>query len=200
MNIKKVVFGKLGIFKHATAVNATRNALIERLIQTGTPVQTSTGAQTKLTRHQHNIPKEHCLDAVCVGVVDKPIVNWLKPILTIKAMGRGSYQRTRLDKYGFPRGYLMRQKSIKGFATGDMVKANVPKGKKTGVYVGRVAVRASGSFNITTSTETIQGINYKHCKLISRNDGYNYFLIQQKGGAIPPTTSASGKLGYPRER
>jgi hypothetical protein len=54
----------------------------------------------------------------------------------------------------------MRQKSVNGFQTGDMVKANVTSGKKVGVYVGRVAVRATGSFNITTKTETVQGISY----------------------------------------
>lgn len=75
-----------------------------------------------------------------------------------------------------------------------MVKASVPKGKKAGVYVGRFAVRVSGSFNITTNTETVQGISHKHCTLISRNDGYGCSFKQQ-GGAIPPTTSASGKLG-----
>jgi hypothetical protein len=32
---------------------------------------------------------------------------------------------------------------------------------------------------------------------MSRNDGYGYFLTQNKGDAIPTTTSASGKLGYP---
>lgn len=172
--IKRVLSGKSGSLKHAAAVNATRNRLVEDLTLTGVPVQTSTGAQTKLTRHQQQIPKEHCLDAVCVGVIDKPIVDWQIPVLNIKAMGRGSYQRTRLDKYGFPRGYLMRQKSVHGFQTGDMVKATVTKGKKVSVYVGRVAVRATGSFNITTNTETVQGIGYKHCTLISRNDGYGY--------------------------
>jgi hypothetical protein len=186
--------------KHASAVNATRNRLVKDLTLIGIPVQTSTGAQTKLTRHQQNIPKDHCLDALCVGLVEKPIMgSQRKPVLTIKAMGRGSYQRTRLNKYGFPRGYLMRQKSVQGFATGDMVKATVTSGKKIGVYVGRVAVRASGNFNITTNTDTVQGISHKYCSLISRNDGYGYSLTQQ-GGAIPPTTSASGKLAYPRGR
>lgn len=199
--IKRVASGKAETLKHAAAVNATRNRLVKDLTLTGLPVQTSTGAQTKLTRHEQNIPKDHCLDAVCVGVVEKPIIDWQrKPVLTIKAMGRGSYQRTRLNKYGFPRGYLMRQKSVQGFATGDMVKATVTNGKKVGVYVGRVAVRASGNFNITTSTDTVQGISHKYCSLISRNDGYGYSLTQQQGGAIPPTTSASGKLGYPRGR
>lgn len=197
--IKRVANGKSGSLKHAASVNATRNRLVKDLVATGIPVQTSTGAQTKLTRHEQQIPKDHCLDAVCVGVVDKPIVDWQRPVLTIKAMGRGSYQRTRLDKYGFPRGYLMRSKSVQGFQTGDMVKANVTSGKKVGVYVGRVAVRATGNFNITSKTETVQGISHKHCTLISRNDGYGYQLTNFKGGAIPPATSANGKLGYPGE-
>lgn len=192
--IKRVASGKAGTLKHATAVNATRNRLVKDLTLTGIPVQTSTGAQTKLTRHEQQIPKDHCLDAVCVGEINKPITDWQKPVLTIKAMGRGSYQRTRLDKYGFPRGYLMRQKSVQGFATGDMVKADVTKGKKIGVYVGRVAIRATGSFNITTNEETLQGISYKHCTLISRNDGYGYSLtkIAQNRTLSCPTAKTVG--------
>ena len=52
-------------------------------------------------------------------------------------MGRGSRPRTRLTKYGFPRGYLMRQKCVHGFATGDMVEANVPAQRKEGRTVAR---------------------------------------------------------------
>ena len=66
------------------------------------------------------------------------------------------------------------QKAVKGFQTGDMVNAKISKGKKIGEYMGRVAVRASGYFNITTKTQTLQGINHKNCKLIARNDGYGY--------------------------
>ncbi len=68
----------------------------------------------------------------------------------------------------------MRQKSVKGFQTGDHVKAYVFKGKKIGNYTGRVAVRSSGNFNITTKEGIIQGINYTYCKLTSRSDGYGY--------------------------
>ena len=46
------------------------------------------------------------------------------------------------------------------------LKAHVTKGKKAGVYIGRVAVRASGSFNIQTSTGLIQGISHRYCQLI----------------------------------
>lgn len=84
------------------------------------------------------------------------------------------YQRTRVTAQGFPRGYLMRQKQVHGFQTGDLIKAAVPAGKKVGTHVGRVAVRASGSFNIQTSQGVIQGIAHRHCTVIQRGDGYGY--------------------------
>lgn len=49
----------------------------------------------------------------------------------VQPTGRGGYQRTRLNQCGFPRGYLLRQKAVKGFQTGGMVKAMVTKGKKS---------------------------------------------------------------------
>lgn len=69
----------------------------------------------------------------------------------------------------------MRQKQVQGFQTGDTVIANVPTGKKAGNYVGRAAVRKSGSFNIQTLEDVIQGISWRHCTLLSRGDGYGYF-------------------------
>ena len=48
--------------------------------------------------------------------------------------------------------------------TNHPAKAN---GKKAGVHVGRLAVRAGGSFNVQTPTGVVQGINARHCKLIS---------------------------------
>jgi len=70
--------------------------------------------------------------------------------------------------------YLLREKRVRGFATGDIVQANVPSGKKAGRYRGRVAVRASGFFNIQTPQGVIEGIGHQHCRLIQRNDGYAY--------------------------
>lgn len=78
---------------------------------------------------------------------------------------------------GFPRGYLTREKRIKGFQTGDMVSADVPKGKRKGVYVGRVAVRATGSFNIQTAQGVVQGISHRCCKVVQRADGYGYSTV-----------------------
>ncbi|MDD2727588.1 RNA-guided endonuclease IscB [Malikia sp.] len=159
--------------KDAAAVNATRWALAQALKATGLPVELASGGRTKFNRARLGIPKTHALDAVCVGSL-AAIAHWQRPTLMIKATGRGSYQRTRLNKFGFPRGYLMRTKRVKGFGTGDLVKATVPTGKKVGCYTGRVAVRATGSFNIQTGSEVVQGVSHRHCRLIQRNDGYGY--------------------------
>ena len=127
-----------------------------------------------LMGRQFHVPKTHALDAACVGVIGE-IREWNQPTLAIKATGRGSYQRTRLNADGFPRGYLTRQKRIKGFQTGYLVKAEVTKGTKIGAYLGRVAVRASGSFNLQTAQGVIQGFGYQHCKVIQCADGYGYW-------------------------
>ncbi|CAG9180151.1 RNA-guided endonuclease IscB [Cupriavidus pinatubonensis] len=162
--------------RDAAAVNATRFALLSALKSFGLPVETGSGGQTKYNRRRLEIPKSHALDAACVGVVST-VVDWQRPVMRIKCTGRGSYQRTRLTSHGFPRGYLMRAKRAFGFQTGDMVKAVVPSGKKTGTHVGRVAIRATGSFNIQTAAGAVQGISYKHCKLIQRGDGYGYSFV-----------------------
>ena len=116
----------------------------------------------------------------------------------MKKIGRGSYQRTRLDAYGFPRGYLTRKKRINGFQTGDMVTAIVTKGKKIGSYIGRVAVRASGSFNIQTAEGVVQHISHKHCKIIQRADGYGYSRVAKTDatGAPPQQVNALRSVLY----
>ena len=159
--------------KATAAVNATCTKILRELFTTELPVEVSTGGKTKFNRSRFSIPKTHAMDAACSGNTPG-LLGWNMSVLAIKAGGRGSYQRTRLDKYGFPRGYLTRQKKAKGFQTGDIVRASIAKGKKAGVHIGRVAVRASGSFDIQTRTTTVQGIGYKNCRLIQRADGYNY--------------------------
>jgi hypothetical protein len=76
----------------------------------------------------------------------------------------------------------MRRKSVFGFQTGDMVRTEVKAGKNQGRFVGRVAVRASGWFNIQTRTGVVQGISYRHCKVLQRGDGYGYSLLAQHSG------------------
>ena len=74
----------------------------------------------------------------------------------------------------FPRTKAKSAKRVKGFQTGDIVRAIIPTGKKQGSYFGRVAVRATGSFNITTKDKTIQGLGWKYFTLIQGVDGYEY--------------------------
>ena len=173
--LKRILAQAKAPLHDAAAVNSTRWALFTALKTTELAVETGSGGLTKFNRTRLGIPKTHSLDAACVGIVGE-VRGWNKPVLSIKCSGRGSYQRTRLNKYGFPRGFLMRQKSIHGFQTGDLVKAVVPSGKKAGTHVGRVAIRESGYFNIQTGTEVIQGISHKHCKVTQRSDGYGYSL------------------------
>ncbi len=181
--------------KDAAAVNSTRWALVNALKTTGLAVETASGGRTKFNRMALGIPKTHALDAACVGHVNS-MTDWHKPTLYLKAMGRGSYQRTRLDKYGCVRGYLTRSKSIHGFQTGDMVKAEVTQGKKARSYTGRVAVRASGSFNIQTSSGLVQGISHRYCTVVQRGDGYGYSLVAKTDATGTPPKS--GMLRIPR--
>ncbi|MDQ3058128.1 MAG: RNA-guided endonuclease IscB [Pseudomonadota bacterium] len=181
----------------AAAVNTTRWTLVNALKTTGLAVETASGGRTKFNRSLFGIPKTHALDAACVGDVHA-MTGWNKPTLCLKAMGRGSYQRTRLDSYGCVRGHLTRSKSIQGFQTGDMVKAEVTQGKKTGSYTGRVAVRASGSFNIQTSNGLVQGVSHRYCTVVQRGDGYGYQLAAKTDatGTPPKQRDASHPALY----
>jgi hypothetical protein len=86
----------------------------------------------------------------------------------------------------------MRTKSVFGFTTGDMGRAVVPSGKKQGTYIARVAVRASGFFNLQTITGVIQGISYKHCHLLQRGNGYGYQLQKFTKGSAEKKEIAGG--------
>jgi 5-methylcytosine-specific restriction endonuclease McrA len=164
--------------RDAAAVNATRWALYEALKdQTGLPVATWSGGRTKWNRQRFGIPKTHALDAVCVGVVGS-VSGWQVPTLLLTAMGRGSYCRTRSDQYGFPRGKpLTRSKTAFGYATGDLVVADIPKGKHAGRHVGRIAIRARGTFGLKTSDGIARDVHHSYCRVVQRGNGYAVRLL-----------------------
>jgi hypothetical protein len=141
----------------------------------GLPIECGSGGLTKYNRTTRELPKTHWLDAACVGKsTPKNLqIAGVQPLL-IMANGHGCRQMCRMNKYGFPRTGPKEAKFVKGFQTGDIVKSVVTSGKKVGTYVGRVAVRTTGSFNITTAKETVQGISYKYCKPVHKMDGYSY--------------------------
>ena len=159
------------------AVNATRFKLLETLKAIGLPVETGSGGLTKFNRTTQNLEKTHWIDAACIGTStpEKLTIKGVKPLL-IKATGHGSRQACGTDKFGFPTRHSSRQKIHFCFQTGDIVKAVVKKGKKIGTYIGRIATRATGSFNISTKLEKVQGISHKDCKLIHSKDGYGYTM------------------------
>lgn len=167
--------------RDAAALNATRWALYARLKAFGLPVECGSGGLTKYHRTQRELPKAHWLDASCVGKSTPEVLRMdgVVPLL-ITAKGHGSRQMCRMDSSGFPRTSSKQAKRVKGFQTGDLARVVVPRGKKMGTYVGRVAVRTSGSFNLTTATKTVQGISHRYCTVVQRADGYTY----AKGGGV----------------
>ncbi len=162
----------------AAAVNTTRWALYTRLQAIGLPVEVGTGGRTKYNRITRGLDKVHWMDAACVGAStpEQLCIKGVVPLL-ITANGHGNRQMCGTDASGFPIRHRQRQKRHFGFQTGDMVRAVVTKGKKVGRYVGRVLVRATGSFDIRTSQGRVQGISHRSCTSVHRNDGYSY----QKG-------------------
>ncbi len=162
--------------KDAAAVNSTRLALYERLKQTGMPVETGTGGRTKWNRTQRGLPKTHWRDAACVGASTPESLQaqGVLPLL-ITARGRHNRQMCRTNAFGFPDKAPKKTSVVGGVRTGDIVRALVPESsKKAGVYVGRIAIRATGSCNIQTAAGTIQGIHVQYCQPLHRGDGYAY--------------------------
>ncbi len=173
--LKRLLAQAQAPLKEAAAVNATRWELSRRLQAIGLPLEEGTGGRTKYNRLARGLEKAHWIDAACVGASTPQTVDVARvsPLL-IRATGSGKRQMCRMDTYGFPRTSAKQAKRVKGFQTGDMVCAIVTSGKKTGRYVGRVAVRSTGFFNITTKQGTVEGISSRFCRAIHRCDGYRY--------------------------
>ncbi|MBV9228328.1 MAG: HNH endonuclease, partial [Chloroflexi bacterium] len=176
--------------KDATAVNATRWALFERLKQFGLLVECGSGGLTKFNRTRLGLPKTHWLDAACVGrsTPARLQVEGVVPLL-IAASGHGNRQMCGVEKHGFPIRHRQRQKVHYGYQTGDLVRAVVPaKLKCAGTHVGRVLARARGSFDIRTSQGRITDVPHRYCCPLHRNDGYSYITPKGQGG----TDAAAG--------
>ena len=159
--------------KDAAIVQLARNYMVKEITKLVANTTTHDAWMTKYNRDQLGLSKQHYYDALSVGNV----ANYKFPtdkILVISAKGRGARQRCRVDKYGFPRTSAKGSKFVEGFQTGDMVEAIIPSGLKQGVYLGRVAVRSRGSFDIKTKSGLVKDIWYKHFRLIQRGDGYLY--------------------------
>ncbi len=169
----------------AAAVNSTRWRLYENLQALCLPVEVGTGGRTRWNRSRMALPKTHWIDAAVVGAStpDRLRLSHVRPWL-IEATGRQSRQMVNVDEFGFPRGHAKGPGCVQSFKTGDLIKAIVTKGKKVGVYMGRVAIKSDGYFKITgRSFGMVEGIHARYCTPLHRKDGYRY----SKGGtALPP--------------
>jgi len=160
--------------RDAALMNSTRYAIGDA-VKRHLPTTFWTGSRTKMNRINQGYPKAHWIDAACVGEAgaDVFLPQGLRP-LQIRAVGRGSRQMCRMDRYGFPRTGPKTVKRVFGFQTGDIVKADIPKGKYAGLHIGRISsVRASGGFSL----KSVPKVNWKYCQLIQRADGYEYGWI-----------------------
>ena len=166
--------------KDASIVQAARNYMVKEIVKLVSNTTLHDAWLTKYNRDELGLPKEHYYDALSVGGIPAKFNFLTDEVLVISAQGRGLRQMCRVDKYGFPRTSPKASKSVNGFQTGDIVKAIVPNGSKVGEYLGRVAVRSSGRFNIKTKNGLIKDIRYKYCHLIQRGDGYSYNYKERK--------------------
>lgn len=161
--------------KDAAVMNMIRWTLYRRLIATGLSVEAGTGGRTKFNRSRLGLPKAHYLDAACVGgSTPDNLKAHVGSVLLITAMGHGSRQLCRTDKYGFPIRYVPRQKRHFGFRTGDQVRAVVRRGKNAGTHVGRVIIRTRPSFRLNGID-----IHPKYITLLQRTDGYAYAMRRE---------------------
>jgi 5-methylcytosine-specific restriction endonuclease McrA len=102
--LKKIQAQAKASLRDTAAVNATRYAIGEALKTFGFVISFSSGGRTKFNRTQQGYPKDHWIDAACVGESGAQVIipTAITPLI-ITAKGRGSRQKCRMNQYGFPR-------------------------------------------------------------------------------------------------
>jgi len=159
--------------KDAAAMNATRWRLYYQLQATGLPLEGGSGGRTKKQRIEHQLPKEHYYDALCVGASTPEHFQTMTAYVQVWiARGRGNRQRCRTDAYGFPIAHRARTRQHFGFQTGDLVRAVIPRGKYCGTWTGRATVKASGQILVTTDQDIHPTTSYRHCRILQRGNGW----------------------------
>jgi hypothetical protein len=99
--------------------------LYNLLQATGFPLEEGFGGRTKFNRTKQSFPKEHWIDAACVGESGADVgIPADMSALIINATGHGRRQLCVPDVFGFPKSHKTNQK-----VHHDIVKAFVLKGK-----------------------------------------------------------------------
>ncbi|NEO94041.1 MAG: HNH endonuclease [Moorea sp. SIO3G5] len=168
--LQKIKNKALSPLRDAAAVNTTRNKVV-KVLKEIKPVLTGTGAQTKYNRTKLGLPKQHWIDAACVGDVEALVLRTYQP-LVVTCKGQGGRQKAALNKYGYPIRHNP-LKPIKGWSSGDIAKNLL-----TGEF-GRVNPRSkSNSFNYTVRGKKAISLHVKNLLRVHRKDGYTYGFSQ----------------------
>lgn len=150
--------------KDAAAVNSTRWKLFNSLKEVGLPVTTGSGGLTKFNRTRLGLPKEHWIDAACVGVTESLKILTEK-ILKVKSIGQGTRRLCRMNKFGFPCSKPRKKYNIP-WRTGDLART------ESGI-IGRVVVQNEKLLEIR-----VDGNRHRckptEIKPVHRKDGYSY--------------------------
>ena len=149
--------------RDAAAVNATRWALYHRLAALGLPLETGTGGRTKWNRTSEAAQDALARRRVCGG--QHACYAWSAGDRPATHHGNGTAQPADVshERLRLPR------QSAQGDQCGRRIPdrrhraRRVPSPTKAGTYVGRLAMRATGSCNLTTATGTVQGIHVRYC-------------------------------------
>lgn len=163
--------------RYCAWANSSRQYIEAGLFEQFGEVECASGGRTKFNRIQLGLPKDHHYDALCVGAVPDGGYRDLTGgrCLYAKATGRGTRFRGKINSCGIIILKLQKApKRIKGFQNGDIVAADVSKGKYTGHHVGRVMTRQSGNFDIRTMDGDLATANFKYCRILQYNNGNQY--------------------------
>ena len=99
--------------------------------------------------------------------------------LAIKEIGHGKRHVTNVAAYGFPRGKV-KGIPVHPFRTGDVVRAQIPKGKYAGTYVGRVSETETAKPSAGLKSKSGDRVRYhtKHLTKLFNVDGYDYGFLK----------------------
>lgn len=150
------------IFRDAVFMGIMRWAFYERLKNIYPNIRMTYGYITKNTRIQHNLPKTHYTDALCIS--GNPLAKPLEVLYIQKAIRTRNRQihKATISKGGI-RKLNQAPKYVFGFQLYDKV---LYKGKECFIF-GR---RSSGSFDIRTldGTKISPGVSHKKLKLLEK--------------------------------
>lgn len=169
-NIDLIRKRKIYNLKSTAHVSSIRNALPMLLDYLGIEHSKSFGYITKYNRSKLKYRKDHWIDAAMVGAdgINVKLKRFMK-CLTSTSRACNNRQMQLMDKYGFPRTSAKINSNVFGFKSGDITRAVVTTGKYIGKYVGTIAVRKSGVFDLNKIS-----ISHKNLTILHKGDGYKY--------------------------